>query len=631
MSISNSAGKRCLVFVVMALVVTGVAFAQYSWGDIVKDSQRITMDSSGGVGYGEVAEGFASFAIDVAQVGPLTLEVIVTEERPGAEYQDDDSWLWLFTADGLLVAENDDGPYGNYQSLINGAAILNPGRYYAVVTTHPNQPDLDNAGQFAGLSDEGLSSIAFELHIEYGMRDVSGYAESFSGGETVTFYEDFASLAEPLVYNGTAVYAQGTVGSEVVLYRLSVNDSYDISAEVYDYYGQYADTMIYLIDELGYLVAQDDDSGYEGGSLIPEVSVGPESYYYIAVTSYPNSPNVDEFGLVEGFPATGSEQYEFELVIDGPKEPTYDEYGYGYGGETEIWFDEFPQIADTISYNGSHVERHDIVEAGANIYRLEIDHSQSLSVEVVPVGFDYTDTVLFLMDPDGYLISEDDDGGMNGGSLLADVYLDGPAFYYIAVVSYPNWPNTDSQGYVEGFPMGGEGSVQYDLIIDQPKEYAYDEEYYAATGPDGGFAVYDFGEMTGYSSYVPLNGGSGIGYGEVGTGFAAFSFHVDGGTYLTLEVVVTDVLQGTSYSDSDSKLALFGPDGLWYGTDDDSAGEGQSMLASVWIPEDGTYYAIVTTYPNEPATDMGYFDSIEPTGGSRFVFELHVSTDFAAQ
>lgn len=627
--------NRLFVLIIMLTGVAGIAVGQYTWGDIVKDSEPIFMESWGGVGYGEVAEGFASFAIDVAQPGPLTLEVIVTETRQGVEYSDDDSMLFLFTNDALLVAENDDGPYGR-QSLINGANILEPGRYYAVVTTYENRPEIGMEGQFDALHDDGLSNISFELLVEYGFRPELADDEFFEFSETVLFLEDFDLAADSIEYTGDRLTIGGTVSDEAVLYRLDVDDFYNISIDVYERYGDYGDTKVFLIDGLGFVQAEDDDSGMQGGSLIPDVGVSPATHYYIAVTTFPNSPNIDDFGLVEGFPANGGGSFEFELVIDGPQEFIYDDYGLE-GWETEIWFDQFPELAETLYYDGAPEMRYGEVDRGVDLYRLEIDDSQSLSVEVLPVGEAFTDTVVFLIDQEGMILADDDDGGRFGGSLIADIYLDGPNHYYVAVVSYPNWPNTDSYGYVEGFPMRGSGLTPYELMIDEPKEYGFydgsfgEEPFFGEPTPDGGFGAYSIDEIADYANFVPLNNGSGVGYGEVGTGFSAFSFRVEGEMYVTVEVVVTEVRQGTMHEDDDTKLSLFGPDGLWYATDDDGGEGGASKLTSIWLPEPGTYYAIVTTYPNEPETQFGFFDYVEPTGRSNVAFELLVSTDFAAQ
>jgi len=78
-------------------------------------------------------------------------------------------------------------------------------------------------------------------------------------------------------------------------------------------------------------------------------------------------------------------------------------------------------------------------------------------------------------------------------------------------------------------------------------------------------------------------------------------------------------------------LSLFGADGQFYASDDDGGVDGASKIESVWLPEPGSYYAIVTTYPNEPATALGAFPFIDESGESNIAFDLVVRTDTAAQ
>ena len=478
---------RMILAALILVLTTGVAFAQYDWGDIVKSSQPVPMDSVGGVGYGEVAEGFASFALDLDSTGLLTIEVLVTDIRQGASYEDDDSMLWLFNAEGFLIAQNDDSPFGGYASLLNGVEIESPGRYYAIVTTLPNEPETRPNGQFMEMRNDGGSNISFELIVEWGIREGDPY---------------------------------------------------------------------------GY----DDDPYYSDA-------------------------------------------------------------------ETEVWFDDFRALSTPIRYTGGELVVGGEVGAGVALYYLTLDESMPVSAEVMAFS-DFGDSVLFIFDQDGYLLAENDDGGVGGGSLIHEIYLEDTGAYYVAVVTFGNYPNLDNAGYAEGFPEAGGGEMEFDLVIGPPREdgYGYDDGGYGGEPyPDNGVEANGIQEVARFSQPIPISNGRGIGAGEVGIGYSAFAIEIDNPIYVTIEVVVTEVRQGTSYADSDTMLTLFGRDGDWIAGDDDGGTDGASKIESAWLSTPGTYYAVVTTFPNEPETEYGFLTFIGTHGGSNIAFDLVVRTDFAAQ
>lgn len=774
-------------------MVTGVAFAQYDWEDVHQNAQRIEMESWGGIGYGDVAEGFASFALDLNYIGPLTIEVSVTEIRPGTQYEDDDSMLWLFDSRGRLIAENDDSPFGGYESLLNGVDITAPGRYYAVVTTLPNRPETDSAGQFISLGSEGGSNISFELIIEYGAREGGGEGRFFQdveepydgpgwGTETEFFFEDFRDMAMPIQYDGGEVVRTGTVSNGIEVYRLTTSESTSVSVLAQAADGEYADTLLFVIDSFGNLLVEDDDSAGNGGALIYDTFINRNEEYYVVVTTFPNWPNMDEFGIVEGFPASGENYADYELVIGPPQEYTFEEDYYG-SYETVVNFEAFDDYAVSVRYTGDEMYFNSTVSDGVSLYRVTVDEPRNVGAEVYAASGDYGDTIMFLIDENGYVIYEDDDGAGNGGSLIPDVYLEPGYDYYLAVTTFPNRPNYEDDGSVDGFGLGGEGYVDFELNIGAPRAYeGYDlgheaeisiwfddfpsastrltyedetlsvsgtiedgiaiyrlfpdepvpvsieasgadgvyadtilylidadgyvlaqdddgagnggsliSEYYldrtdgyyivvtpygntpmidfegfiegfetpdqglmdielvigppqamaqydgtvesvpAETYPDYGVPAYSFQEVEDSAQPIRIVNNSGIGSGEVGTGYSAFSIRISAPLYLTAEVVVTEVRQGVSYADSDSILSIFGPEGEWIASDDDGGVDAASRLDSVWLGNPGTYYAIVTTYPNEPQTSMGFFDYVDTSGESSIAFDLVVTTDFAAQ
>ena len=91
----------------------------------------------------------------------VTLDVDVTHTLPGSLYRDDDSQLFLFDSQGVLMAENDD--LDGLQSRISNFSLPRTSTYYVVVTTYNNDPILDSEQVVSGWSDDGGSTIEFTL------------------------------------------------------------------------------------------------------------------------------------------------------------------------------------------------------------------------------------------------------------------------------------------------------------------------------------------------------------------------------------------------------------------------------------------------------------------------------------
>lgn len=456
-----------LLLVIAALVIApALATAQVPWGTIVKGAQRIDLGFDGGVGFGEVGTDFAAFAFDVEEAGPLTLEVFVTQIRMGLEYEDDDSILYLFDADGFLVAENDDGPYG-YQSLINGAWIEWPGRYYAVVTTHPNFPVIDEGGRFEGFEDEGLSSIEFELYIEYGEReeefyDGGAYGDAGFGEVEVTIpWPDFVARAEPMWYRPDGSVVEGWVGPEVAVYVVEMADPANVTAEIVitgvenDEYG---DSVLFVFDSDGLLISENDDGGFDGSSRIDWIPIERPGRYYFAVTSYPSWPSLDEYGYLNGFGFSEGVPFEFELIIS----ESVQEFG-------ETPFIDIIQSSQHLPITGGRGISASEVREGTASFVFELAEESYVTLEVVVTevleGTDYSDSdsVLYVFDTAGRLVAEDDDSGIDNASKLTDVWM-APGEYFAVVATYPNYPETDFDGMLIGFPNNGGSHIRFDLV-----------------------------------------------------------------------------------------------------------------------------------------------------------------------
>ena len=491
MNLKQTRLRAIAIVSTVTLFVPVAAFAQFDWGAVVKTAQRIelsqhTMEGNiAGVGSGEVAEGFASFVFDLDYAGPLSLEVDVTEVRRGTDYEDDDSMLFFFNEDGYLLDENDDSPFGGLASLINGTPIDGPGTYYAVVTTLPNSPDIGPDGRFVELGEEGGSSIAFDLIVWYGalegddniFTDDYDY-DDWGGGETVFWFDEIKAMAQPLFYDGGDLAARGSVSTGIEVFQLNVAETTNLSIEVVvTAAAGYGDSVLFVFDEDGYFIAEDDDGGYDSASFLGGIYFEPDIDYYIVVASFPNYPNVDFDNYLEGFPETGEDDFEFDLVF-APGSDFGDVGDYGdYGGEPYpddgVPANSFSDIVANAQYIPvSNMRGIGAGEVGVGYaaFQIEVDEPLYATIEVVVtevrqgVSYADSDSVLFIFDESGTLIAHDDDGGVESASKIESVWLENPGRYYVVVGTFPNAPELDGSRFVR-FDTLGESNIAFDLVV----------------------------------------------------------------------------------------------------------------------------------------------------------------------
>jgi hypothetical protein len=300
------------------------------------------------------------------------------------------------------------------------------------------------------------------------------------------------------------------------------------------------------------------------------------------------------------------------------------------------WFDQVVQMARPVFYDDEVTVVNGEVSSGIEVFRLSVPRPLELSMEVMATeagGMGGTDSVLTVVDAEGRYIAQDDDGAFGGMSRLGNVFLDRAGDYYVVVSSFPNFGNFDGADYLEGFPENGESAFTFELVFGPPAEGGYDnfDDYGTREPyPDDGVPAGSFNDIVRAAQPIRMSGMEGVGSGEVGIGFASFEIEVDGPLYATIEVVVTEVRQGVSFADSDSMLFLYDETGSLVAMDDDGGESNASMLESVWLPEAGRYYAIVTTYPNEPYGEFGLFAGLDTLGESNIAFDLVVRLDIAA-
>ena len=465
------AGRRTAIAVALALIAALAAttpLAAQSWDDVRASARPVGYDGELGIASGEVADGFASFVFTAEEGGPVTIEVDVTDVRPGLEYEDEDSVLFLFDEGGRLLAENDDGPYG-WASMLNGVELPEAGTYYAVVTTHPRFVETDESGSFAGFDEPGLSSIAFDLVVEAGTREV----DAPEPPDLAYTLDDVFSMATPFEFTGEETVVRGTVDGDIAVFEIYLRGPVIADVEVV-ISGEIdgGDSVLTVTDASGFIVAEDDDGGVDTASLTEAVPMTGSEVYYAVVTGWPAYPEYGPDGRLRGFTSAGESAFEFGLVLreaaaeDGPKEPL----GAPDAGERAGSFDEVRAGATLIEPDGDTGVGTGHVAAGYEAFEVAITRPVDMTFEVVTVSTggrpEYaSDSVLALFDAGGRLIATDDDGGVDNAAKISNVRLTESGSYYAVVTTYPNEVILDGDGRFAAVEPYGEGHLAFDIVL----------------------------------------------------------------------------------------------------------------------------------------------------------------------
>lgn len=137
----------------------------------------------------------------------------------------------------------------------------------------------------------------------------------------------------------------------------------------------------------------------------------------------------------------------------------------------------------------------------------------------------------------------------------------------------------------------------------------------------------DYPPIPALSPATPIDTSSGFGVsaGQVSTGESVFTFYGGLGDRVSLDVDVTEVLAGTLYTDDDSQIFLFDSQGTLL-ADNDDLSRLQSRITDFVLPQSGLYYAVVTTYNNDPILNsLRQVEGWGGNGGSRIEFTLSVT------
>jgi hypothetical protein len=123
----------------------------------------ISLQTGSGVSAGLVSNSPQVFTFFAGLGDRVDIDVDVTRVFPGSLYEDDDTQLFLFDAEGKLLAQNDD--FDGLQSRLANTILPRTGRYYVAVTTYNNDPILDPQGYILGWANTGGSALEYTLTI----------------------------------------------------------------------------------------------------------------------------------------------------------------------------------------------------------------------------------------------------------------------------------------------------------------------------------------------------------------------------------------------------------------------------------------------------------------------------------
>jgi hypothetical protein len=126
-------------------------------------ARLIPTPTGSGVSAGAVSTGADVFTFVGGGGDQISLGVAVTRVLPGRLYTDDDSQIFLFDGDGVLLADNDD--LSRLQSQIMAFTLPRSGFYYVAVTTYNNDPILDSTNRITAWNGNGGSSIEYTLTV----------------------------------------------------------------------------------------------------------------------------------------------------------------------------------------------------------------------------------------------------------------------------------------------------------------------------------------------------------------------------------------------------------------------------------------------------------------------------------
>ncbi|MEM6599103.1 MAG: hypothetical protein AAF635_13255 [Cyanobacteria bacterium P01_C01_bin.69] len=141
----------------------------------------------------------------------------------------------------------------------------------------------------------------------------------------------------------------------------------------------------------------------------------------------------------------------------------------------------------------------------------------------------------------------------------------------------------------------------------------------------------NLGEYRGLTPAQPvdLSRGLNVVSGHVGAGHEVYGFVAGMGDRVNINLEVTEVMTGSLYTSDDSQLFVFDREGRLIASADDVSEDGggnQSHLSGVLMPRTDVYFAVVTSYNNDPIFNQeGRLTGWQENGGGRFDYTLSIS------
>jgi hypothetical protein len=233
------------------------------------------------------------------------------------------------------------------------------------------------------------------------------------------------------------------------------------------------------------------------------------------------------------------------LTLEAPEDGTYTILVTSFFGD--------PEGAYTLSVSGStdgggnvpsgegDLQVGDSIteDASGNVeYTISLEEGQSISIGVTSDDFD---TYLDVLDSDGEIVASDDDGGEGFNSLLAFTAPDSDV-YTLLIRSF-----------------AGDADGTFTLTVEE------------GTGGSGGGTA-DGGTIE-YGQTIEVD--------PAGATSSIFTFEGEEGDVIDLYAV--------SQGSEDSRLYLYGPDGVEVAQDDDGGGSSNPYIRRFVLPESGTY------------------------------------------
>ncbi|MGB3294550.1 MAG: hypothetical protein WBB01_16315 [Phormidesmis sp.] len=125
---------------------------------------------------------------------------------------------------------------------------------------------------------------------------------------------------------------------------------------------------------------------------------------------------------------------------------------------------------------------------------------------------------------------------------------------------------------------------------------------------------------------VDLSNGFNVVSGHVGSGHQVYGFVARRGDRLDANLVVTRVMTGSLYTSDDSQLFIFDSQGNLMAAVDDTDSTQQSRISGLTLPKTDLYFAVVTSYNNDPIFNSeNRLAGWQDNGGGRFDYTLTLS------